>query len=186
MTTVLLIDNNTKSLKDALQYYGCEIAIATDKNEALRFLECEQFDIIILNVIMPYISGLEILKEIRKVSNLPVIITSSLKDESVMIESLKNGADDYLIKPFSVQNLFARMEAVLRRTKSEYTENSNTKNLTKREKEVLKLAANGENNKKIGQKLFISEVTIKSHMNNIFKKLNVKNRTQAVLLYKQN
>ena len=188
MTTVLLVDNNPEYLKEALEYHKCKVSVAKNFDDTKKFLECEQVDIIILNVIMPYISGFEILKAIRTISNIPIIITTSLKDEDKMIEGLRNGADDYIIKPYSVQNLLARIDAILRRANPEAkkgSENNITKVLTKRETEVLKLAASGENNKNIGQKLFLSEVTIKSHMNNIFKKLKVKNRTQAVLLYKQ-
>ena len=106
-----------------------------------------------------------------------------------MIEGLRNGADDYIIKPYSVQNMLARIEAILRRTNAnlkQQSENKITKMLTKREAEVLKLAAKGENNKNISEKLFVSEITVKSHMTSIFKKLKVKNRTQAVLMYNQN
>ena len=85
------------------------------------------------------------------------------------------------------------MEAVLRRTRrqnreiprkeSHFTSSDNPlKTLTSREKEVLQLAAEGANNKEIAEKLVLSEVTVKSHMNSIFKKLKVTNRTQAVLL----
>ena len=188
MTNILLIDNNPEYLKEALEYHKCKVSVLTDLNTILNFLECEQVDIIILNVIMPYINGFKMLEQIRNASSLPIIITTSLKDEDKMVEGLRNGADDYIIKPYSIQNLLARIEAILRRTNPEtsrYCKNNINKLLTKREADVLKLAAMGENNKNIGQKLFLSEVTIKSHMNNIFKKLNVKNRTQAVLLYKQ-
>lgn len=188
MTNILLVDNNPEYLKDALQYYGCQVSVTQKTSDILNLLKCEQFDIIILNVIMPYIDGFEMLNEIRKHSNLPIIITTSLKDEDKMIESLKNGADDYIIKPYSIKNLLARIEAILRRT-NYITQNLGhkiTKSLTRRETEVLELAAKGKNNKDIGEKLFVSEVTIKSHMSSIFKKLKVKNRTQAILLYNEN
>lgn len=189
MTTILLVDNNPEYLKDALEYYGCKVTAVKDSAKILQILECEQFDIIILNVIMPYINEFEVLKEIRNNSNIPIIITTSLKEEETMIEGLKNGADDYIIKPYSIKNLLARMEAILRRTNTGSNQNIKeniSRLLTKREKEVLRLAASGENNKNIGEKLFVSEITIKSHMSSIFKKLKVKNRTQAVLLYNQN
>ena len=113
---------------------------------------------------------------------------TAVNDEEKMVKGLKNGADDYIIKPFVLPNLLARMEAVLRRTRTTKKETLLPKAdvspniLTAREKEVLKLAAKGDNNIEIAKKLVLTEVTVKSHMNSIFKKLKVTNRTQAVLL----
>ena len=108
---------------------------------------------------------------------------------------VKIGADDYVVKPFVLPNLLARIEAVLRRS-SWQKDQSNLYNLsfgsdepveplTLREVEVLTLVAKGSNNQTIAEKLFVKEVTVKTHLNSIFKKLKVTNRTQAVLLAMQ-
>lgn len=197
MTSVLLIDDNPKYLKDALPYYGYDVHSATDGIHALNILEKNSdFDIILLDVMMPNMNGWDTLKEIRKnvaTKEIPVIMITAVNDEEKMVKGLKNGADDYIIKPFVLPNLLARMEAVLRRTRTHTTKKENNlpkvdvspNILTAREKEVLKLAAKGDNNKEIAKKLVLTEVTIKSHMNSIFKKLKVTNRTQAVLLAMQ-
>lgn len=189
MTTVLLVDDNPKYLKDALPHYGYEVHAATDGVQALKILSINKFDIILLDVMMPNMNGWETLKEIRKnveTRDVPVIMITAVNEEEKMVAGLKNGADDYIIKPFILPNLLARMEAVLRRSRRNmdlpFTSNEPLKSLTTREKEVLKMAAKGSNNKEIADKLVLSEVTIKSHMNSIFKKLNVTNRTQAVLV----
>lgn len=195
MKTVLLVDDNPKYLKDALPYYGYDVCTATDGIQALKMLSEETFDIILLDVMMPNMNGWDTLKEIRKnveTKDIPVIMITAVSEEQKMVTGLLNGADDYIIKPFILPNLLARMEAVLRRSKRNmkniepkdlsFTSNKPLQMLTGREKEVLELAAKGDNNKKIAEKLVLSEVTVKSHMNSIFKKLNVKNRTQAVLL----
>ena len=105
---------------------------------------------------------------------------------------MKIGADDYIVKPFVLPNLLARIEAVLRRSNWSKKEiksvdvsfgtTGQIEPLTQREKEVLSLVAKGASNNDIAQKLFLKEVTVKTHLNNVFKKLKVSNRTQAVLL----
>lgn len=192
MTTVLLVDDNPKYLKEALPYYGYEVHSATDGVQALKILAQNKFDIILLDVMMPNMNGWDTLKEIRKnveTRNVPVIMITAVNDEQKMVAGLKNGADDYIIKPFVLPNLLARMEAVLRRTRRSmdlpFTSDEPLKSLTSREKEVLEMAAKGANNKEIADKLVLSEVTVKSHMNSIFKKLKVTSRTQAVLLAMQ-
>ena len=108
------------------------------------------------------------------------------------MSGLKIGADDYVVKPFVLPNLLARIEAVLRRSNWNKKEIKNVdisfgskeqaEPLTQREKEVLTMVAKGASNHDIAEKLFLKEVTVKTHMNSIFKKLKVSNRTQAVLL----
>ena len=194
MTTVLLVDDNPKYLKDALPHYGYDVFTAADGIQALKILSQNKFDIILLDVMMPNMNGWETLKEIRKhveTKDVPVIMITAVDEEQKMVEGLRNGADDYIIKPFILQNLLARMEAVLRRSRRQEnlpkelpftSPDKPLQTLTSREKEVLQMAAKGANNKEIAEKLVLSEVTVKSHMNSIFKKLKVTNRTQAVLL----
>ena len=197
---VLLVDDNPKYLKDALPYYGYNVRIAIDGIQALEILTGEDtnFDIILLDVMMPNMDGWATLKAIRKHSttkHIPVIMITAVSEEQKIVAGLKIGADDYITKPFVLPNLLARMEAVLRRSTwtKETAQKSNLsiklnnpiKSLTNREKEVLALAAKGASNKDIAEKLVLREVTVKSHLNSIFKKLNVTSRTQAVLLAMQ-
>ena len=194
MTTVLLVDDNPKYLKDALPYYGYDVFTAADGIQALKILSQNKFDIILLDVMMPNMNRWDTLKEIRKhveTKDVPVIMITAVDEEQKMVTGLRNGADDYIIKPFILQNLLARMEAVLRRSRRQEnlpkelpftSPDKPLQTLTSREKEVLQMAAKGANNKEIAEKLVLSEVTVKSHMNSIFKKLKVTNRTQAVLL----
>lgn len=198
MTTVLLVDDNPKYLRDALPFYGYEVHSVTDGVQALKMLENRVFDIILLDVMMPNMNGWDTLKAIRSnttIKNIPIIIITAVNEEQKMVAGLRNGADDYIIKPFVLPNILARMEAVLRRSKRQvdeirpkdlpFTTKEPLRTLTSREKEVLGMVARGANNKEIAKNLVLSEVTIKSHMNSIFKKLKVANRTQAVLLAMQ-
>ncbi len=197
LAKILLVDDNPKYLKDALPFYGYTVDTATDGVQALKLLDKNDYDIVLLDVMMPNMNGWETLKEIRHSKNtqyIPVIMLTAVNEEQKIISGLKTGADDYIVKPFILPNLLARIEALLRRVNWQKPVEKNielpynTKQkpmLTSREKEVLSLAAKGKSNKDIADKLVLREVTVKSHLNNIFKKLNVTNRTQAVLLAMQ-
>ena len=193
LTSVLLVDDNSKYLKDALPFYGYEVTTANDGVQALKILsdKNKNFDIVLLDVMMPNMNGWQTLKEIRSdetTKHLPVIMLTAVNDEEKRVAGLKIGADDYIIKPFILPNLLARMEAVLRRSQWQKqpikTDKQTTSQnlLTSKEKEVLEMVANGASNKQIADKMFVKEVTVKTHLNSIFKKLKVTNRTQAVLV----
>ena len=196
---ILIIDDNSKLLEDALPLYGYEVKSAHDGLMGLKILdESQDFDLILLDIVMPNLDGWETLKAIRKndkTSKIPIIMLTSISETNKQISGLKFGADDYIVKPFVLPNLLARIEALLRRS----TWNKDTKEvralpfvkdeeispLTSREKEILSLVAKGSSNSQIAQKLFVREVTVKTHLNSIYKKLKVDNRVQAVLLAQQ-
>ncbi|EKE03657.1 MAG: hypothetical protein ACD_20C00172G0010 [uncultured bacterium] len=199
IANILVVDDNPKYLKDVLPMYGYEVSVALDGLQALKVLNTKEnkIDLIILDIMMPNMDGWETLKNIRsnkEFEDIPVIMLTALDSEQKEVSGLKFGADDYISKPFALPNLLARVEALLRRYNwSQKKQQSKSMNLpftsdepivplTSREKEVLKLVAQGSNNQEIAEKLFVREVTVKTHLNSIFKKLNVTNRTQAVLL----
>lgn len=202
LAKILLVDDNPKYLQDALPMYGYEVEVATDGVQALKMLSKSEsgagYDLILLDVMMPNMNGWDTLKAIRtndKTKHIPVIMITAINEEQKMVSGLKIGADDYIVKPFVLPNLLARIEAVLRRSswqKSEakthdlpFCSDEPVEPLTLREIEVLTLVAKGANNQVIADKLFVKEVTVKTHLNSIFKKLKVTNRTQAVLLAMQ-
>ncbi len=197
LASILVVDDNPKFLQDALPMYGYSIKVATDGLEALKILSSGKyhFDLILLDVMMPNMDGWDTLKVIRKNAEtqyIPVIMITALGEDQKMVSGLKIGADDYVVKPFVLPNLLARIEAVLRRskwqdelsTKKEKKINKDIKveALTPKEKEVLELVGKGASNQEIADKLCVQDVTVKTHLNSIFKKLKVSNRTQAVLL----
>lgn len=199
---ILVIDDNPKYLKDVLPMYGYEVVVAEDGLQGLKALGNKEIgiDLIILDVMMPNMDGWEVLKSVRKdkfYEDIPIIMLTSVDSEQKQISGLKFGADDYIVKPFALPNLLARLEALLRRSKWKETKQQTTSMnlpftseapvipLTPREKDVLKLVAQGANNHEISEKLVVREVTVKTHLNSIFKKLNVSNRTQAVLIAMQ-
>lgn len=197
---ILIIDDSPKYLADALPLYGYEVEVANDGLQGVRKLTAEKsdFDIILLDVMMPNMDGWETLKAIRgnkKYENIPIIMITALNEEQKEISGLKFGADDYIVKPFILPNLLARIEALLRRSTWQkekassvdlkFVQEGEIEPLTAREKEILKMVSQGASNNDIAEKLFVREVTVKTHLNSIFKKLKVKNRTQAVLLAMQ-
>jgi DNA-binding NarL/FixJ family response regulator len=199
LTKVLLVDDNSRYLEDVLPFYGYEVSVAENGVEALEILDKKSdFDIVLLDVMMPKMNGWDTLKTIRQtpsVKDIPVIMVTAVNEDKKMVSGLKMGADDYIVKPFVLPNLLARMEAVLRRSGTD-RKNANTNNvtisqakmfnsLTDREKDVLLLVTQGKSNKEIAQELVVSVVTVKGYIYSIFKKLNVKNRTQAVIVAAQ-
>ena len=200
LASILLVDDNPKYLADALPMYGYDVTVATNGIDALKELNAEKknFNLVLLDVMMPQMDGWETLKAIRSnpdTKYLPVIMITAVSEDQKVVSGLKIGADDYIVKPFILPNLLARIEAVLRRSnwqkesqqKTEKTlnKNINISLLTPKEKEVLSLLAKGASNQEIADKLYVRDVTVKTHMNSIFKKLQVTNRTQAVLLAMQ-
>ena len=198
VASILVVDDNPKFLANALPMYGYDVTVANDGLEALKILMDKTFDLILLDVMMPNMDGWDTLKAIRnnkKTQYIPVIMITAVSEDQKVVSGLKIGADDYIVKPFILPNLLARVEAVLRRSKwqqeaqpkAEKTLNKdiNIDALTPKEKEVLALVAKGASNQEIADKLFVRDVTVKTHLNSIFKKLKVTNRTQAVLLAMQ-
>ena len=195
---IMIVDDNPKYLEEALPMYGYNVVVAHDGIEALKILSKDyaSINLILLDVMMPNMDGWDTLKAIRNNKNtkyIPVIMITAVSEEHKIVSGLKIGADDYIVKPFVLPNLLARVEAILRRSKWQNEKQSSMDTisikadgdiepLTEREKEVLSLVAKGASNQDIAQKLFVRDVTVKTHMNAIFKKLKVTNRTQAVLL----
>ena len=195
-SNILIVDDNPKYLSETLPLYGYTVQVVTNGEDALKLLEekSSDIDLVLLDVMMPKMDGWETLKAIRgnySTKYLPVIMITAVNEEHKIVSGLKYGADDYIVKPYILPNLLARIEAVLRR--SRWQEEKNVKHtkievkgdiepLTEREREVLTLVAQGKSNQEIAEKLFVRDVTVKTHLNTIFKKLKVKSRTQAVLL----
>ena len=193
LTKILLVDDNPKYLEEVLPYYGYELTVALDGTQAIEILEQKtDFDMILLDIMMPKMNGWDTLKTIRQTpstKDLPIIMVTAVKEDKKMVTALKMGADDYVVKPFILPNLLARIEAVMRRyktcIKTEKSDNVTINQakifntLTDREKDVLLLVTQGKTNKDIAKELVLSTVTVKAYLYNIYKKLNVKNRTQA-------
>ncbi|WP_199172824.1 response regulator transcription factor [Planomicrobium sp. MB-3u-38] len=118
MQKVLLVDDEKRMLDLVSLYlqphrYLCKKALGA--HEALAYLEKEVFDIILLDIMMPDMDGWELCREIRKFSDVPIIMLTAREQQEDIIKGLNLGADDYITKPFNEEELLARMKALLRR-----------------------------------------------------------------------
>ncbi len=120
MRTILTIEDDPairRGIVDALRYAGYRVLEEGRGDSGMAAAVRSDFDLLLLDLVLPGASGLEVLAEVRKVRpTLPVIILSAKGEEQNRVEGLRQGADDYVVKPFSVNELLARVEAVLRRT----------------------------------------------------------------------
>ncbi|MBI3183416.1 MAG: response regulator transcription factor [Myxococcales bacterium] len=117
---VLLIDDDARLaelLSDYLSQNGVQLTAANDGPRGLSALEAGAYDAVLLDVMMPGMDGLEVLRRIRTRSDLPVLMLTAKGDETDRVVGLEIGADDYVAKPFSPRELLARLRAVLRRSR---------------------------------------------------------------------
>ena len=119
MEKVLIVEDDT-GISDfvnlELQHEGFETEIANNGRIALEKFESFNPDLILLDIMLPELSGLEVLRRIRKTSNVPVIVLTARGETFDKVNGLNAGADDYMPKPFEIEELLARMRAVLRRS----------------------------------------------------------------------
>lgn len=116
---ILVVDDDqhiAELIKATLEGENYSIDMVTDGQTALEYLDEHHTDLVILDLKMPGISGFEVLKQIRKHFNYPVIVLTSLSDPESLSQSFSLGADDFIKKPFRAGELVARVRAILRRT----------------------------------------------------------------------
>lgn len=190
---VLVVDDEYK-IRSLLELYllknEYEVITADCGRAALQAIEQHNPDLVVLDILMPDISGLEVCQNIRKRKSIPVIFLSCQQESETIISGLEFGGDDYLTKPFDPNELVARINALLRRTKESGLANPPKTNfqfdtLTAQEGQILLCIEKGYTNKEIAKKLHLTEGTIKVYNHIIFQKLQVKNRTQAIVRAKE-
>ena len=141
MSKLLLVDDDvelTELLSSLLTLEEFDVQTANNGLEALQKLD-ESHELVLLDVMMPKLNGLDTLKEIRKVSNVPVMMLTAKGDDIDRVLGLELGADDYLPKPFNDRELVARIRAILRRSVSPSNNVDNTKEILSFENVTLYL-----------------------------------------------
>ncbi|MDE7432673.1 MAG: response regulator transcription factor [Lachnospiraceae bacterium] len=121
MEKILIIEddvNINNLIREALGKQGYECTQAFSGSEALLVFNTQPYDLVILDLMLPGVTGEEVLGEIRKSKNIPVIVVSAKDELDAKVDLLSMGADDYLTKPFEIKELEARVQVWLRRTKS--------------------------------------------------------------------
>ena len=116
---VLVVDDEkliVKGIRFSLEQDGMEVECAYDGEEALAMAKENQYDIVLLDLMLPKLSGLEVCQQIREFSNVPIIMLTAKNDDMDKIMGLEYGADDYITKPFNILEVKARIKAIIRRT----------------------------------------------------------------------
>lgn len=207
-TKVLLIDDNYEHLMGVRELINLEcdievVAAAANANIGMNLIKKYQPDLIVMDMNMPEKDGLTAIQEITRMNNdMKIIALTAYDDADLIFRAMKLGAKAYILKTMASSQLIRAIREVaqgkiylpqgLVTGFFEYFQQSakeDTKvaapsyldELTSREEEVLDMLTQGYNYKDVAQLLFISETTVKTHVNNIFQKLQVNDRTQAVL-----
>ncbi|KYZ76449.1 two-component system response regulator [Anaerosporomusa subterranea] len=205
--TILIVDDHAllrQGIKKVLDLESdlSVIGEAADGEEAIKLALQLKPDVVLLDVNMPKKNGLEVTKELRQLApHIKIVLLTIHDDENYVIEVVKAGATGYLLKdiepgmlikairsvhsgesfiyPTLARRLFYEADNVGKRPEPSRTRGQDS--LTMREIEVLQLIGQGLSNQEMAQRLFLSEKTVKNHLTNIFRKINVSDRTQAVI-----
>jgi two-component system response regulator MprA len=123
---VLVVDDDyaiRESLDRSLRANGYDVAVANDGTEALRAIDGAPFDVVVLDVLMPRRNGIDVCRTLRAAGNrVPILILTARDTVSDRVAGLEAGADDYLVKPFALEELIARLRALVRRTTADVSE----------------------------------------------------------------
>lgn len=147
MTKVLIVEDDAglrQGLEINLRLEQYETLQAADGEEAIQLFHSESPDLVLLDLMLPKKSGFEVLEEIRKYSHVPVILLTARGAETDKVRGLRGGADDYVTKPFGLQEVFARIAAVLRRTEGDKKETYED-DLVRLDPDTREAEAGGEN-----------------------------------------
>jgi two-component system KDP operon response regulator KdpE len=118
VSRILVVDDEPglrKVVRDGLERAGHEVETAVDGDEAMGFFDAKEFDLIVTDLSMPKKGGLDLVREIRRTSPVPILVLTVRHEEREKVRLLDAGADDYVTKPFGVEELLARVRALLRR-----------------------------------------------------------------------
>ena len=127
MKTILVVDDEpkiTRLVRDYLERAGFSVRVASDGKNALQQARTEKPDMVILDLGLPTMDGLDVTRELRKLSNVPIIMLTARSEESDKLIGLELGADDYMTKPFSPKELVARVRVTFRRMETYAADNT--------------------------------------------------------------
>jgi DNA-binding response OmpR family regulator len=165
-------------VRETLQHAGYSVWETDTGLEAVDLVQRERPALVILDIQLPVLSGYEVCRRLLDEGSAPPIlfISGERTDPLDRVAGLLLGADDYLVKPFSADELLARVRSLLRRN-----DNGHAVRLTNRELAVMRLLAEGLGHIEIGRRLVISPKTVGTHVEHIYEKLGVHNRTEALV-----
>jgi DNA-binding NarL/FixJ family response regulator len=197
--TILLADDHTlvrETLVELLKKLAPEVTVVEAKNfpDVEKLVAQMTLDLVILDMVMPGMQGLQGLNVLHKSHpDLPIVILSGVAQPHDVTQAMRLGAAGFISKTIGGRGLLNALRMVLAgeryipplvlpETEEVLTaEKQQSISLTRREQEILQLLVTGQSNREIGYRLGVQEVTIKAHLRNLFNKLGVSNRTEAVL-----
>ena len=184
VSTILVVDNDRRvrvALRALLERAHHHVIEAGGGDEALRMAATDHPDLMLLDLEMPGTDGWDVLRSLGHRAGMPIIVLTAHQDQQDLVLGLRAGADDYITKPFRNAELLARVDARLRRPNAdlEVGDIAGDAQFTTREREVVRLMAQGATNADIAVRLHLSTATVKFHVTNIMRKLGVTNRTAA-------
>ncbi len=208
--SVFIVDDNpshSAGIKQLLELQSdYQVAgIATNGDDALKRLKDSKVDVVLMDMNMPEVDGVSAIQQLSSLNpNLKILALTGYDDPDLIYRAMKNGAKGYILKTMVTSQLISAIEEILngkvylppilatkffdefhsrvgKAGRPDPAKQALLGYLTTREKEVLKLLTEGITYKGVADKLVISETTVKTHVNNIFQKLQVNDRTQAVL-----
>ena len=192
LATLLIVEDNlplAQCLRLELEAEGFTAITAADASTALlKLQDAGCIDLLVVDWDLPDLSGLELVRRLRKHKfQQPVLMLTGHNEVDRKVLALASGADDYMVKPFSFDELQARIQALLRRSRNspDPSENGDAalrSLLSEREWDVLQQLGQGKSNAEIAAALFLSQETIKSHIKTLLQKLKAKDRTHAVVI----
>ncbi|MDH3256707.1 MAG: response regulator transcription factor [Nitrospinota bacterium] len=193
--SILLIDDEKvllETVSDDLKESGYEVTTAISGEEGLRSFKMLQHDLVIIDLKMENMDGLEVSQKIKALNpTTPIMILTGYGSMETAIEALHLGLDDYVLKPVNRDDLFEKIQNCLKKKNSLHSNSPKPTfaqkikleeaGLTRREKEVVQLAAQGYNDDEISKMLAISAFTVKFHLKRIFKKLDIHKRVELIV-----
>ncbi|MDF2541775.1 MAG: yycF [Herbinix sp.] len=130
---VLVVDDEkliVKGIRFSLEQDGMEVDTAYDGEEAVEAAKKKEYDVVLLDVMLPKLSGFEVCQQIREFSNMPIIMLTAKGDDMDKILGLEYGADDYITKPFNILEVKARIKAIIRRSSKKSSTSEVSKSVT--------------------------------------------------------
>lgn len=130
---VLVVDDEkliVKGIRFSLEQDGMDVDCAYDGQEALDLIQKNEYDVVLLDVMLPVLTGFEVCQQVREFSDVPIIMLTAKGDDMDKILGLEYGADDYITKPFNILEVKARIKAIIRRNNAGHSHDENPKLLT--------------------------------------------------------
>jgi len=188
---ILVVDDNEDILRlvdEALTMAGYEVTTATCGADAVRKGSLCLPDLVLLDIMMPDADGYQVYERLRAKPSpglvCPIIFLTAHKDIDHKLLGFRKGAVDYITKPFHISELVARVKVHLHEDEPAGSDLPNP--LTEREREVVRLLAHGKTYKQVAHALRLSQSTVRNHLHNVYQKLNVVDRAQAVIVSRDN